>query len=150
MSDDAPELTKEQRDELRKLVSRLPRGLRSDWQDTNHFELTDGSDDYFWLDLSELVYPREANPCESELGRRVGLMMDLAAWLSANGKSLLDAADERDRLRESPVVRKAIAEALGLSWPPSSDGFCANEERGPIHVSDLYQFAPQKGTPCDP
>ena len=44
---------------LAELASQLPKGLGSDWEDTNHFEMTCDDAEYFWLD-------------------RIGLLMDIA------------------------------------------------------------------------
>lgn len=66
---------------LRKLAERLPSKLNSDWDGTNHFELQDmgGGKDFWWLDMSSFVYGMDENPCESEEGKRLGLIMDIAA-----------------------------------------------------------------------
>lgn len=64
---------------LRELASRLPKGLHSDWRYTNHFELTtsDSADGYWWLDLCDGM-PCYVNNCETEEGKRRGLLMDIA------------------------------------------------------------------------
>lgn len=71
---------------LIELASQLPEGLHADWRDSNHYELrcqSDG-DDYWWLDLSDLFKGTEIhNWCESEFGKRVGLLMDIAETLKA-------------------------------------------------------------------
>lgn len=69
---------------LRELARRLPTGLESDWDGTNHYELTirSGTDadggEYWWLMVGDGVQGLD-NPCESETGRRLGLLMDIAA-----------------------------------------------------------------------
>jgi hypothetical protein len=62
---------------LAKLASQLPKGLCSDWEDTNHFEMTCDDAKYFWLDLSDGL-PDVECPDESIIGSRIGLMMDIA------------------------------------------------------------------------
>lgn len=73
---------------LLKLVAKLPAGLRADWDGTNHYELTQGEDkeaDYWWLDLSDffdweaikVAYPC-LTFCKTELGQRIGLLLDIA------------------------------------------------------------------------
>lgn len=64
-------------DTLKELASKLPKGLRSDWDGTNHFELTSSdSDDYFWLMVGDGLC---GCTCEDEFGKRFGLIMDVAA-----------------------------------------------------------------------
>ncbi len=64
------------------LARLLPPHLFSDWKGTNHFELTDRSDGrgWFWLDLNELGTELRD---DTEQGRRVGLLMDVAAAAAA-------------------------------------------------------------------
>ena len=69
---------------LRELASKLPKGLQSDWQGTNHYELTApcGDNDYFWLTLRDdswYEFAPDSDPSESQDGKRVGLLMDIAA-----------------------------------------------------------------------
>ena len=65
---------------LRELAATLPRGLRSDWDGTNHYEMTSSEepDDYFWLIASE-GFVGIRNPSKTSYGRRLGLLMDIAA-----------------------------------------------------------------------
>ena len=65
---------------LAELSSQLPKGLSSDWK-TNHFEMTCDDRDYFWLFVSDGLNGIE-NPNESEVGKRFGLLMDVAAEVS--------------------------------------------------------------------
>lgn len=68
--------------QLLKLSEQLPRGLKSDWIGSDHFELTCASDDHFWLDLADLFdRPEVGGWCRTEFGQRVGLLMDIAAKL---------------------------------------------------------------------
>lgn len=64
------------------LARKLPDGLRSDWDDTNHYELTTNSEDYWWLILYDCArHPTQEdpqNPCETERGKKLGLIMDIA------------------------------------------------------------------------
>lgn len=65
-------------DRLRELAERLPRGLRSDWQGSNHFELAtdDPAHSFWWLSVGDgLPAPDPANTTE---GKRFGLLMDVA------------------------------------------------------------------------
>ena len=65
---------------LRELADRLPVGLQSDWDGTNHYELqASHRDEFFWLVLGDLLNERYDSPCDTEYGRRVGLIMDIAA-----------------------------------------------------------------------
>jgi hypothetical protein len=64
---------------LKKLASKLPSGLRSDWQHTNHFELTTADrNSYWWVDLADGMLPHIDN-WKTEEGKRRGLMMDVVA-----------------------------------------------------------------------
>jgi len=69
-------------EKLIELAEQLPDGLSSDWQDTNHYELHGGKD-YWWLMLLGVFdgYPKDASPCDTEEGKRLGLIMDIAARL---------------------------------------------------------------------
>jgi hypothetical protein len=63
----------------------LPRQPRSDWQVTNHYEITDddkGDEEaYFWFTSSNIdLVSSAANPSETDSGRMVGLMMDLFCY----------------------------------------------------------------------
>ena len=63
---------------LRELAKRLPNGLGSDWDGTNHYELTTPAGrEYFWLMVGDGINGLE-NPCETEQGKRLGLIMDIA------------------------------------------------------------------------
>ena len=71
------------------LAEQLPRDLNSDWKDTNHYELTSGTaDNYWWLMAGDGIEDIDGNPCETEDGKRLGLIMDIAAAVA--------------RLQESP------------------------------------------------
>ena len=69
------------------LAEQLPNGLMSDWQDTNHFELTSDGDP--WIDLSEFFWDSgfgeyvPKNPCTSVDGKNIGLLLDIAEALKA-------------------------------------------------------------------
>lgn len=71
-------------DRLKELMGQLPKGLRSDWQETNHFELTSAvKGEHFWLNLSEPggTIDSPFMDFQTEQGRRVGLLMDIAEEL---------------------------------------------------------------------
>jgi len=61
---------------LKELVAKLPPGLRSDWEGTNHYELTCSLPDEFWW----LCLPTGSvgNVSATEEGKRLGLLMDIA------------------------------------------------------------------------
>ena len=63
---------------LKDLAKGLPKGLTSDWAGSNHFEMNSDEDEYFWLFVRECFDDIE-NPMESTIGKRFGLMMDIAA-----------------------------------------------------------------------
>ena len=63
---------------LKALAAQLPKGLRADWRGTDHYELTEGSRDYWWLDLQPNNMPLILD-CESDSGKRYGLVMDVVA-----------------------------------------------------------------------
>ena len=74
---------------LIELAEKLPKGLHSDWDGTNHYELTSWArenDEYWWLIMgqlfnSKLGYPEDLIPCDTEEGKRLGLIMDIAVAL---------------------------------------------------------------------
>ena len=67
---------------LRPLAAQLPKGLRADWQDTDHYELTSQEpNEYFWLDLYDCL-SREHHNSDTETGKRAGLLLDLAEAVS--------------------------------------------------------------------
>jgi hypothetical protein len=79
---------------LLELVCQLPKGLRSDWSGTNHFELTQPNPDagsYWWFDGSEISYDGAYLSQDSELGRRLGLLMDIAEAAKAAEGELMTA-----------------------------------------------------------
>ena len=59
------------------LASQLPNGLCSDWENSNHFEMTCDDADHFWLFVSDGLDGIK-NPMETEVGKRFGLLMDIA------------------------------------------------------------------------
>ena len=68
-------------DTLRELAAQLPRYLHSDWLDTNHYELTirdAESEEYWWLMVAAGLRDNSVNWCETEEGKRFGLIMDIA------------------------------------------------------------------------
>jgi hypothetical protein len=67
-------------DRLLELASQLPAKLRADWDGTNHYELQSldpGSEEWCWLEVVEVDF--EADPSASQSGRRLGLVLDIAA-----------------------------------------------------------------------
>lgn len=66
---------------LRGLAEQLPSGLVSDWIGTNHYELTTrtASGDHWWLCLGGSFESATENHCETVEGKRIGLLMDIAA-----------------------------------------------------------------------
>ena len=102
---------------LIELADQLPQYLRSDWQDTNHFELTDGSvdaKDYFWIDFSDMFLPSDNDGmwCDGETGKRVGLVMDCVASLSANVGKLKALVAENESLEAEVKVLRDWREAV--------------------------------------
>lgn len=68
---------------LRELSKKLPSGLRSDWVDTNHYELTSPTTgDHWWLAIGDYFRNFDGIPCETEEGQRIGLLLDLAEEIS--------------------------------------------------------------------
>lgn len=63
---------------LKSLAQKLPRGLGSDWDGTNHYELSCGEKDYFWLMVGDGIEYMGDSPCDTEAGKRLGLIMDIA------------------------------------------------------------------------
>lgn len=66
-------------EKLKSLASNLPKGLRSDWENTNHFELTCEGKEYWWLLLADSAEVFGESPMETEPGKRLGLLMDIAS-----------------------------------------------------------------------
>jgi hypothetical protein len=80
-------------DELDVLVSQLPKGLHSDWKDTNHYELTSTEKgEFWWLLLWDTFHDPNEIVCETVWGKRLGLIMDVAEKLK-----LLEAQKEEFR-----------------------------------------------------
>ncbi len=69
---------------LLKLAENLPREMGSDWDGTNHYELTSTAKGtpYWWWSLTEIESPLESNTCETDAGKKLGLIMDIAATVS--------------------------------------------------------------------
>jgi len=112
------------------VAERLPSKLDSDWQDSNHYELHDNgataeSGDYFWLDFSDLLeYLRKQGsdemPCETDHGKRIGLVMDSVATLARTLPSIKLLATELLRLRDA----QAAAEECVGHYADKSKWFC--------------------------
>jgi hypothetical protein len=66
--------------QLSELAAQLPKGLRSDWKNTNHYELhaPESKGEYFWWDLEEVQDPTEYDTQSTLAGQRLGLLMDIA------------------------------------------------------------------------
>lgn len=61
-------------DRLKELAAQLPPKLGSDWDGTNHYELTcSGPEGYFWLMVRNFD-----SDSDTEDGKRMGLLMDIA------------------------------------------------------------------------
>lgn len=65
-------------DKLRALAKQLPKCLRSDWEGSNHYELTSSGAEFWWLLLGDTSETFGSNPMETESGKRLGLIMDIA------------------------------------------------------------------------
>lgn len=75
-----PGYTENKLGKLKELADKLPVGLRSDWEYTNHWELTGEGKDFWWLDLNSIAKPHneeyfDANNPEHQ---KIGLLMDIA------------------------------------------------------------------------
>lgn len=78
--------------ELLALVAQLPKGLRSDWDGTNHYEMTQSGnkeESYWWLDLSDYLNWDSITKVlgqdfsDTEDGKKIGLLMDIAVKVKA-------------------------------------------------------------------
>lgn len=80
---------------LLELSKKLPEDLTSDWEGTNHFELTAPKEKnyYWWLVMSEVGPEPDSQSTE---GQRLGLIMDIAEVLKKAEPELkkLVASDE--------------------------------------------------------
>lgn len=63
---------------LLELIAQLPPDLRADWDGTNHYELTTPDERFSWWWLSLNDYMVADFDSQDEIGRRVGLLLDLA------------------------------------------------------------------------
>lgn len=69
-------------EKLIELARQIPPNLDSDWRDTNHYELHDNTGrEYFWLVFRD-IFESVDNWCETEYGKRVGLVMDCVVQLA--------------------------------------------------------------------
>ena len=93
------------------LASRLPDGLRADWDGTNHYEMTAPTDDggYFWLTLDNMTYltSYDGDASGTDDGERLGLLMDIAEALKEvepelrrQGKETLRGSGRTTRMLE--------------------------------------------------
>jgi len=122
------DMSEEKIELLAKLAAQLPPNLSADWRDTNHFELHDNSEggDYFWLDLSDLLdYLRQQGspemPCETEHGKRIGLVMDCIEALSKSTDALNTTADLREKLRVAEDALRHCARCECAHLPDNHD-----------------------------
>jgi hypothetical protein len=87
---------------------KFPKTPRSDWENTNHYEITDPDGDaYFWLTLPDVFTNPGIYYPDTEEGKRVGLLMDLACQVPALLEHCL-------KLREALEGIKPFAEACQL------------------------------------
>ena len=77
------------------LASDLPKGLRADWDGTNHYEMTAPTDDggYMWLKLEDLMW-ENGDISDTQIGYRTGLLMDIAEALKAAEPELKRLLDD--------------------------------------------------------
>ena len=64
----------------------IPAGMRSDWEYTNHYELTDPHGEEFWWLMMDDIAPnfnRDVYHPDTECGKRLGLMFDATAAVPA-------------------------------------------------------------------
>lgn len=59
---------------LAELAKQLPPGLSADWYGTNHYEMHQNGRDFFWLMVNDGEFD-----WDTEAGKRMGLIMDIAA-----------------------------------------------------------------------
>lgn len=88
---------------LNALIDALPNGMRTDWQGTNHYEIS-GDDEPFWLDIAD-AFALRSDISSTEEGKRVGLIMDAAAALKNEVPLLL-------KMWESLLGDAIVAELL--------------------------------------
>ncbi len=105
-------------DRLLRLIALLPAGLRADWDGTNHYELTaDGDEKFWWLELSEITNLHS----ESETGRRVGLLLDIAEAAKAAEVDLLLMVSSRNHEKRSQPITLSASSVPDFCHSPSHD-----------------------------
>lgn len=91
--------------EYRAIADKLPDGLQSDWQGTNHFELTTGTgDDFWWLLLDQIR--SEAVDCTTEVGQRLGAVFDAAAAFRGAVQRVEELEEEVKQLKAALAAGK--------------------------------------------
>lgn len=68
-------------EELETMAKGMPKIPCSDWRGTNHFEITDShvdAESYWFLHMRDALSNGSEQDDETESGKRVGLVMDLA------------------------------------------------------------------------
>jgi len=85
----------------------IPEDISSDWQYSNHFELRSPSTEYFWYVFPD-VDTHHLN-CESEEGKRLGLIMDFVCFarreLQAAQSKIDTLTYENNRLKHAEGYR---------------------------------------------
>lgn len=106
-------------EELKRLIElgeKLPKHLRSDWDGTNHYELTSSAreDNYWWLIMGDLFrdLPKDVIPCDTEDGKRLGLIMDIAVALQESLPALKEAVAYQENVKEYCDLAKEYKEKL--------------------------------------
>ena len=80
---------------IKERLATIPEGVTSDWRGTNHFEIHTAQET-FWLDLHEdleWMFSKPDNWCETDCGKRLGLVMDTFAAYKPDLRDLLAVAD---------------------------------------------------------
>jgi hypothetical protein len=116
-------------EELAALARQLPENLRSDWKNTNHYELTtdaEGRAGYWWLAPFDIVNPHENDTQATIPGQRLGLLLDIASTLSklkdagyfdmVNNKQVAPALNAPDLPTLGAKFRREFLEKAGLKW----------------------------------
>ena len=80
--------------ELLELIEQLPEGLRADWNYTNHYEMTSSEEGKFWW-LCLGGYIADIN-CQTEDGKKIGLLMDIAEKAKAAERVLKEILSKEE------------------------------------------------------
>ena len=131
---------------IKQRLKDIPHGLRSDWEHTNHYELTKPDGDWLWFAMDDIApnFNHSTYHPDTEGGKRLGYMFDAAAAVPA----LLQLVEKQREALEFYAKQEHMAGEYGENDPNyefigvSTGGYPMHVERGCVATEALL-FKPE-------